>query len=166
MARLALIAGEVIYVNLTTPVLRHTYVVLRAVLVTGVIAIAVGYLDAHFGADVGADPTAAFFRQLLLGLWAIVMLFGLVLPVVKKQRRRIIVSDRRLLLRAPGLRGAVTDIPLENILGVTRHGQDVHVQVLGSRRPLVIQRVPKAKKFCESVEVLAAHSRSRVPYLR
>ncbi|PRQ10803.1 hypothetical protein C1Y63_09675 [Corynebacterium sp. 13CS0277] len=174
MARLHLVPGEVIYVNLTTPLLRNSYLVLRAILLTGLVWIGVGFIDNYLlaggytfdGTTFPPNDGALLLRRGLLVAWAVLMVTALVIPVWKQQRRRIIVSDRRLLVRSPGFAGAVMDVPLDQILGVARQGSDVQVRILGARRPLVIAKAPKAKRFAESLDILAAHSRGHVPYLR
>ncbi|APT84170.1 hypothetical protein [Corynebacterium aquilae] len=167
MAALGLIPGELVYADLTTPLSRLAFPLTQAMLATGITGIAIGFIDAQWlngntGLLVDYGP---LLRTTLLVIWALFILIKLILPAIGSRRRRIIVTDQRLILRAPGLRGSVTSVELEQILGAQRQGSTISIRILGARRPLIIDKAPKAKKLTHTINELAAYNRATVPYL-
>lgn len=147
--------GERVIVDLTTPYRRLVFPVFEAVIITGVIWAVVGYLD---GPSAWVEPG---LRNLLVWAWLVLLAWRLGLPAARGRRRRFTVTDRRLLLRPARLTGGSDSIDLAVVRGARRRRGSVELSILGADRPLVIPRVPRARRAVEAINTLLTARASR-----
>lgn len=81
-----------------------------------------------------------------MGVWAVLAAWRFGLPLIRQRRLRVILSDRKLLVRRAGLRTGFDSIPLSYIQRVQRRRNTLVLGVGGHHRPYVINQVPKARK--------------------
>ncbi len=144
--------GEQVYVDLTSPLGSMVFPILELIIITGVCWIGVGYLDRlpdMFGYTPATDFPAGT-RDLILGIWAVLSTWRFGLPLIRQRRYRITVTDRKLLVRPPGIRSRYDSIPLSYMRDVRRRRNTLILGVGGQSRPYVVNNVPKARKV-ESV---------------
>lgn len=132
--------GERVRADMTSPPGTVVFPFLEAVVTTGLVWMAVGYLD---GPGSMIDP---LLRNALVAVWAVLLVWRFLLPVVRERRRRFIVTDRRIIARAPSLKSRVDSIPLRDVHSVRRHKGGISVAVFGLDRPLYFPSVPRGKK--------------------
>ncbi|WP_080796254.1 PH domain-containing protein [Corynebacterium pacaense] len=140
--------GERVFVDLTAPLSTLFFPVLELIIITGVCWMGVGYLDRLPGLD-GSSPAAAFpvgTREALLWLWVLLSTWRFLIPLVRRRRQRLTVTDRRVLIRSPGLRSRYDSIPLSHMQGVRRRRGTLYLGLGGQERPYVVPEVPKARK--------------------
>lgn len=131
--------GEVARVDVTAPFRALTFPLLELVLVTGVSWIGIGWLDAR-----ATDPV---LRNALVLLWAVLVVWRFVLPVVRTRRKRFVVTNRRVIARAEGLRAATDSIPLMDIVGVRRRRGGISLAIRGYDQALYFPDLPRTKKI-------------------
>lgn len=134
-------------VDVCAPLGSLTFTVIKAAVITGVAWIAVGVLDGPYA---GSVPMAA--RNLLVGFWALMMLWQFVLPVARSRHQLFQVTDRRVRVR-PGRLGARADsIALPAIIDARRRRHStLALTVRGYQRPLIFENVPRARKIAEII---------------
>lgn len=132
--------------DLTSPLRTLTFPVLELILVTGLSWMLVGWLDRP---DMVVDPQ---LRNTVVLIWAVLALWRFALPLLKARRRRFVVTDRRIVVRAGTLRGRTDSIPLQDIRSVTRRRSGITLAVSGYDRPLHFPDVPRAKKVTQMIE--------------
>ncbi|MDO5670144.1 MAG: PH domain-containing protein [Corynebacterium sp.] len=140
------VKGEVVRADLTSPLRTLTFPVLELILVTGLSWMLIGWLDQP-GSVV--DPQV---RNGVVLVWALLALWRFVWPLLKSRRRRFVVTDQRLVVRA-GAFGARTDsIPFRDIRSVQRRRGGIYLSLIGYQRPLYFPDVPRAKKVTAMIE--------------
>ncbi|WIM72959.1 hypothetical protein QP028_04160 [Corynebacterium suedekumii] len=80
--------------DLTAPLHTLTFPVLELILITGLCWMGIGWLD---------QPGQVIDIQLRNGvvlLWALLVLWRFVLPLLRARRRRFMLTDRRIIVRA------------------------------------------------------------------
>lgn len=129
--------GELLLADVTSPLSSLIFPLLELVLITGVAWMAIGWMDVTPAVDV-------LVRNATVGVWAVLVLWRFVMPVVRARRRRLVVTDRRVLVR--GSRGAVDSIPHQQIHSAHRTKGGLDIAVHGFARPLHYDSVGKAKQ--------------------
>jgi len=145
-------AGDHIHVDLTAPLSNMFFPLMEFIAITGVCWMGIGFLDQLPGID-GSNPAASFppgTRNLLLAIWAGLSVWRFGLPLIRQRRFRVIVTDRKLLVRREGLSSKYDSIPLSYINRIQRKRNSLVLGVGGHHRPYVINKLPRAKKV-ESV---------------
>lgn len=140
--------GEQIYVDLTAPLSTLIFPVLELIIITGVCWMGIGFLDQRPGLD-GTNPASLFppgTRDAVLALWALLVTWRFLIPVIRKRRQRLTITDRRLLVRPSGVCTRYDSIPLSYVQGFQRRRGSVFLIVGGQERPYVLRDIPKAKK--------------------
>lgn len=132
--------GEVVHADLTSPLRTLTFPVLELILITGVSWMLIGWLDRP---DIVVE---AQLRNSIVLIWFLLALWRFGLPLVQARRRRFVVTDRRVIVRAASLRTRVDSIPLREIRGVRRRRRGVSLAIAGHDRPLFFPDVPRTKK--------------------
>lgn len=127
---------EVVLADVCAPVSSLTFPLLELILITGVAWMAIGWMDI----TPAADP---MLRNAVVALWAVLVLWRFVAPVIASRRRRFIVTNRRVLAR--GKRGAVDSIPHRQIHSARRERGGITVAVYGFDRPIHFERVGKTR---------------------
>ncbi|WP_115685176.1 hypothetical protein [Corynebacterium senegalense] len=128
--------GEVLLADTCVPVSALVFPLLETIVLTGVCWMAIGWMDSH--------AVAAGFRNLVVGLWALLVVLRFVVPAVSSRRNRFVVTDRRVLARSG--RGGVDSIPLGQIHSARRSRGGLSLAVYGFEQPLHYPAVGKAKK--------------------
>lgn len=146
-------------VDVRPPLCSHLTEVAELIVITGVCWAIIGYLDrTHI-----PTPTPELnLRNSILIVWAVLVLLRFVLPIRRSRKRRITVTDDALRVRAPGLRGTTDTYPIEQILQVDRKRNDLHLILVGWDRPLVIPRVPRAKKVQQVIRAIRAEHQQQL----
>ncbi|WBT09321.1 hypothetical protein PAB09_03035 [Corynebacterium sp. SCR221107] len=139
---------EYVLVDVTSSLASLTYPVVQLTLITGVAWMGIGFIDQP-QPEVIVDTG---MRNIFVGVWALLVLWRFVLPVIKARRQRLILTNKRLILRAPGLRGYSDSIPLHAIRQVMRRGKSLHLAIRGYDRPITINDVPRARKVAEIID--------------
>ena len=138
--------GDRIHADLTSPLSAMLFPIFELIAITGICWMAIGFLDQLPGID-GTNPADSFpARNLLVGIWAILCAWRFGVPFIKQRRFRVVVSDRKLLVRRPGLSTKYDSIPLSYVHRVQRRRNTLVLGVGGQHRPYVISQVPKARK--------------------
>lgn len=129
--------GELLLADVTSPLSSLIFPLLELVLITGVAWMAIGWMDV-------TPAVGVLVRNATVGVWAVLALWRFVMPVVRARRRRLVVTDRRVLVRGP--RGAVDSIPHQQIHSAHRTKGGLDIAVDGFARPLHYDSVGKAKQ--------------------
>ena len=140
--------GDRIHVDLTSPLSAMLFPIFELIVITGICWMGIGFLDQLPGID-GTNPADSFpegTRNLLVGVWAVLAAWRFGLPLIRQRRFRVILSDRKLLVRRAGLRTGFDSIPLSYIQRIQRRRNTLVLGVGGHHRPYVINQVPKARK--------------------
>ncbi|AZA09844.1 hypothetical protein [Corynebacterium pseudopelargi] len=124
------------------------YPVMELVVITGLCWMGIGWMDRE---HTFLDP-GPMLRNALVGLWFILVLLRFVLPVIGARRRRIIVTDHRIIARDAGLSSKVESIPLSTVRHVQRRRKDITLSVAGLDHLVLLESVPKAKTVAASIE--------------
>ncbi|QGU03890.1 PH domain-containing protein [Corynebacterium comes] len=138
--------GEVVRADLTSPLRVLTFPVLELILVTGLSWMLIGWLDQP---GMAVDPQ---LRNTIVLIWAVLALWRFVLPLFKARRRRFVVTDRRIVVRAGALRARTDSIPFRDIRSVKRRRSGITLAITGYDRPLYFPDVPRAKKVTAMIE--------------
>lgn len=138
--------GEVVRADLTSPMRTLTFPVLELILVTGLSWMLIGWLDQP---GMGTDPQ---LRNAVVLIWAALAFWRFVLPLLKARRRRFVVTDRRIVVRAGAWRARTDSIPFQDIRSVKRRRSGITLAIKGYDRPLYFPDVPRAKKVTQMIE--------------
>lgn len=128
---------EVVLADVSAPISTLVFPLLEAVVITGVVWIALGWFDVNFELD-------PLVRNLVVLGWVLLVLWRFIVPVTRARRRRFVVTDRRVLSRGP--RGAVDSIPRQHIHSARKTGGGISLAVYGFERPLFFDQVGKPKQ--------------------
>lgn len=153
--------GERVRADMTSPARALTFPLLETIATTGIIWMIIGYLDNPYTAYV--DPIV---RNVLVAIWAILLVWRFVLPVLRARRKRFIVTNHRVIARAPGLRSKVDSIPLRQVHSARRYKGGISIAVFGHDRPVYFPAVPKAKKMEAMINESRAGMMRRPPLPR
>ena len=135
--------GEVKHVDVTAPYSALLWPVLELVLITGICWIGIGWLDVQV--NNGAFDVA--IRNAVVGLWALLSVWRFALPVIRQRRKRFIVTNYRVIARAPTFKGQTDSIPLRDIVGVRRRRGGISLAIRGYDRAIHFPDVPKTKRI-------------------
>ena len=86
-------------------------------------------------------------RNAVVAIWAGLSLWRFVLPVTRLRRKRFIVTNHRVIARAPTFQGQTDSIPLRDIVGVRRRRGGISLAIRGYDRALHFPDVPKTKRI-------------------
>lgn len=152
--------NEVTYVDVTAPFRSLTFPFLELIIVTGVCWMGIGWLDVNeLPGQAAAFLTDRQARDGLLGLWAILVVWRFVLPLLRARRKRFVVTNQRVIARA-GRLGARTDsIPFHDIVGVRRRRGGISLAIRGYDRPLYFPELPKTKAVERAIDEQLANQR-------
>lgn len=148
MAGIRLQQGEEVRVDVTAPLTRLMLPVCELLLITGLCWMGIGFLDKS-ALDPNNDPT---MRNGVVLLWAVLSCWRFALPVVRARKERIIVTNQRIILRAPGLMGAKESIPFHAVRYIGRIRKNISLAVAGYSRPILLPNVAKAKYVVNEIE--------------
>ncbi|RNE48778.1 hypothetical protein [Corynebacterium alimapuense] len=138
--------GEVVRVDLTSPLRALTFPVLELILITGLCWMAIGWLDRP------EQLVDIRLRNSVVWVWAALATWRFVLPLLRSRRRRFMLTDRRLIVRAEGFRAPVDSIPLRDIRTIQRRRNAISLSIQGLPRPLYFSGIPRAKKVTSLIE--------------
>ncbi|GAA1472328.1 hypothetical protein P4N68_03905 [Corynebacterium felinum] len=136
--------NERLLVDLTSPVHATVFPFIELVAITGVAWMLIGYFDGP-----GLNPD---MHNVLVGLWAVLVCWRFFFKVFSLRRRRIVVTDQRIVVRSAGLAGAVATFPLSAVRQVARRRGTIMLAVMGADRPVIIPEVPQAKRVQAIIE--------------
>ncbi|QGU06575.1 Bacterial membrane flanked domain protein [Corynebacterium occultum] len=142
MSGIQLEAGEKVRVDLTSPLTSLTFPFLELILITGLCWMGIGYLDRP---DL-ATTIPTDLRNAVVVIWLLLVTWRFILPLARSRRRRFMVTDRRVLVRAGTFKARTDSIPLRQIHHVDRRRNRIALALGGFDRPLHFKDVPKAKK--------------------
>ena len=128
--------GEYRLVDVTGPYRALTFPFLELILVTGVLWIVIGWMDAN-AVDVA-------YRNAVVVLWALLGAWRFVLPLMRERRRRFIVTNTRVIARTGS---KVDSIPLVDIAGVRRRRGGITLTIRGYDRVLYFPSLPSTKRI-------------------
>lgn len=134
------------------------YPILESIIYTGISWIIIGYVDAHFSLGV-----AGVVHNMMLVFWLLLLLLRCVLPMIRLRRRKIMVTNQRIILHTAALRGTWESIPLSQVRDVARRRKDIYLAVAGNDRSIYLPKVPKAKRAVEVIEQLIARPQEAAP---
>ncbi|MGP6173803.1 PH domain-containing protein [Corynebacterium sp. A21] len=134
--------GEQVRIDLTSPLSSLTFPVLELILITGLCWMGIGYFDRPDLA--GTIPLD--LRNAVVVIWLLLATWRFLLPVARSRRRRFVVTDQRVIVRAGTFQAKADSIPMHQIQGVNRRRNRISLVLGGFERPLYFRDVPKAKK--------------------
>ncbi|MDO5077186.1 hypothetical protein [Corynebacterium sp.] len=131
------------YVDVTSPLRAMAMPVVEMLAFTAAFWMLVGFLDRDF------YP----WRNLVVLVWALCVLWRFVLPLLKQRRRRLTVTDTEIRVRNPGLFSRTMTIPMRVVRGAGRHRDmlTLHTQA----GPVYVTGVPKAKRIADTINQLS-----------
>ncbi|MGD7003048.1 PH domain-containing protein [Corynebacterium halotolerans] len=147
MAGFRLERGEQVKVDLTSSLSSLTFPLLELILITGLFWMGIGYLDRP---EV-IESVPMELRNAVVIIWLALAVWRFVLPVIRARRRRFVVTDRRVMLRAGRFGARVDSIPLRQIQGASRRRNRISLAIAGYQRPLFFRDIPKAKKAVAAI---------------
>ncbi|MCS4491483.1 MULTISPECIES: hypothetical protein [unclassified Corynebacterium] len=150
MMSIRLAPGERVFIDLTSPLSALFFPLLEILTVTGLAWMAIGYLDRPELSGT-YDPK---IRNLIVLMWAGVVVFRLVTKIVTLRRRRIIVTEHRLLLREAGWTSSIFSAPIEQVQAVDRHRNTIRLMLRGQQRAFSMTHVPQARRVFAVLEDL------------
>lgn len=127
---------EVVLADVCAPLSSLTIPLLELVAITGVAWIAIGWMDVTPHVDLA-------LRNLVVLIWALLVAWRFLVPLVASRRRRFVVTDKRILAR--GRRGAVDSIPLRQIHSARRKRGGISIAVYGFAQPILFEQVGKTR---------------------
>lgn len=131
--------------DLTAPLTTLTFPVVESLLATALCWMAIGYVDREWNPQL---------HNLIVAVWALILVWRLVLPLVRRRRQRFALTTERIIVRGQGLRTREDSIPLHQVVGATKRRKGLYVDVAGMSRPLVFDGVPRAKKVTAEINQL------------
>ena len=117
--------------DLTSPMRTLTFPVLELILVTGLSWMLIGWLDQP---GMGTDPQ---LRNAVVLIWAALAFWRFALPLLKARRRRFVVTDRRIVVRAGAWRARTDSIPFQDIRSVKRRRSESPWRSRGTTAPSI-----------------------------
>ncbi|HIW96111.1 MAG TPA: hypothetical protein H9867_06485 [Candidatus Corynebacterium gallistercoris] len=141
--------------------------VLELVLITGLIWLVIGWIDAELArmsvsllgfetvpltalpaqVDNATAAGLVWLRRGLIVLWLILAWRRCIKHLIFRARSRMVLTDRRLITASGHLRSQIAQIPLHSVVDARAHGSTVAVYIIGQRMPVELHSVPQAKKF-------------------
>lgn len=172
MAQIDFDPDEVILAELSPSRRSVLFPVLELLLISGLIWLGIGLIDAHFISVATANfgyhfaPPSAVTQQLpnteleallwlrrgLLVLWVVLAWRRCIRHIVYRHRSRMILTDRRLITASGHMRSQITSIPLHQIVDARQRGGRVNVYIVGARMPYQLDYVPQAKKLAKMIQ--------------
>lgn len=167
MSKVRFEPGEVVLAELSPSRRSAFFPILRLVLITGLIWMAIGLIDGHLASEatrlLGYEPnpltmvgeltrndaliSLVWGRRALLVLWVILAWRQCIRHLIYRQRSRMVLTDQRLITATGHWRSDIAQVPLAHIVDARQRGQEVSVYVVGARMPVVLRQVPHARKF-------------------
>lgn len=168
MAKVTFAPDEALLADLSPNRSSVLFPVLELVVITGLVWLGVGLIDAHFDSvarntfgAVYAPPSAIvamlpqdqtltallWLRRLLLVAWVWMAWSRCIKHLLFRARARMMLTNQRLITMTGHLRSEVGEVPLRHIVDARHRGSDVAVYTMGARLPMVMHNVPQAKKF-------------------
>ncbi|MGO1951097.1 hypothetical protein [Corynebacterium casei] len=135
--------GEVKHVDVTAPYRALLWPVLELVLITGICWIGIGWLDVQ----VNNQAFDVAIRNAVVAIWAALSVWRFVIPVMRHRRKRFIVTNHRVIARAPTFQGQIDSIPLRDVVGVRRRRGGISLAIRGYDRAIHFPDVPKTKRI-------------------
>lgn len=141
--------GEHKLADVTAPLSALTLPVLELIVLTGLAWMGIGWMDVNgvpsiAGITPGDYPTV---RNGLVGLWAIMILWRFVLPVIRQRRKRFIVTNQRIIARTGSLGGRADNIWLGDILTARRRRGGISLAIRGYEHGIFVPDVAKNKQI-------------------
>ncbi|MGV0397235.1 hypothetical protein ACUY3M_02725 [Corynebacterium suicordis] len=168
MAKVTIDPHEVLLADLSPQRRSVIFPVLELIVITGLIWLGVGLIDAHFDAVAQAtfgvhySPSSVVVAQLpqdqtlmvllwlrrgLLILWAVLAWRRCIRHLVFRARSRMMLTNERLITASGHWRSQISEIPMAHIVDARHRGSDVALYTMGARTPVMLHNVPKAKRF-------------------
>ncbi|MGM5593476.1 hypothetical protein QZG57_01045 [Corynebacterium glucuronolyticum] len=144
--------NELILADVTTTFRHLTMPAIRLLLATGVCSIGVGVFDRPAGAELAGVALPPEWRSLVLAIWTVWVLIGFVWPVLMSRTARTTITTKRIITRKPGLFVRPQSIFYEEIDAIHRRSSSLVISTYTSRRPVVIDNVPKTKQLVQLIE--------------
>ncbi|WPF66622.1 MULTISPECIES: hypothetical protein [unclassified Corynebacterium] len=137
---------ERVVVDVSAPLSTLIFPALEAILLTGVAWIVIGYVDRP---EVSVSMN---LRNALVGVWALGVVWRLLLPILRARRQRFMVTTQRIVVRGPGLGARTDEISLRQVRGARKYGRGrVALGLIGYDRPVVFARLPRPKKVAQAI---------------
>lgn len=160
--------GEHTYVNVTATMRAMVFPTLELLLISGVMWMLIGYFDRipvydEFGEQTGLT-LGVQGRNILVLIWMLLCVLRFFLPLIRVCRSCLIVTNYRVLLRAPGLTTSMDTIPIQSIHSAGRRGNNITLNIHGFG-PVHLQNMPRTKKVAQTINELVAASRQPMHYV-
>lgn len=168
MAKVSFAPDESLLADLSPNRNSVLFPVLELIIITGLVWLGIGLIDAHFDrvaratfGVVYAPPSLVatmlpqdqtllvlvWLRRLVLVAWAWLAWSRCIRHLVFRARARMMLTDQRLITATGHLRSEISEVPLAHVVDARHRGSDVAVYTMGARLPIVLHNVPQAKKF-------------------
>ncbi|QDZ42109.1 hypothetical protein [Corynebacterium sp. sy039] len=145
---LVVAADEDIIVDVTAPLSRLAYPVIRLTLLTALCWMGIGYIDQP-------QPYVIIetgMRNIFVGIWFFLAFLSLGVPIIKNRRNRLVLTDSRIIIRHFGIGSHTESIPLYAITGVRGKGKKLLIAIEGYAKPIMLDDVPRAGKIARLIE--------------
>lgn len=137
--------SEQLRYDLTAPLTSLTFPVIKALFLTAVCWMAIGWVD---------NQNIPDLHNGIVALWFFLMCWRLLLPMLRSRRQRFALTDQRIIVRAPGFLTREESILLVHVRGAYKKKGALYVDVAGRARPLVFRDVPRAKRVAAEINQL------------
>ena len=142
---------ETVLADVTVPLWHLSGAVVNVVLATGVCSMVLGLFDRPAGAELLGVVLPAQWRIGVIGVWALWVLFGFIVPVVGGFLAHTVITDRRIVTRPPGLFARSEEVSMRHVIGVDRRSSDIHLVLYGGQDPLTLRHMPRAKELARRI---------------
>ena len=145
--------GEHVLVDVRAPLREMIFPFLETVLVTGVLWIVIGWFDAADAGRYGVGPLRLppEWRNGFVFLWAVLVVWRFVLPLLRKRRRRMIVTDHRIIFRADGFRARPRTLAISAVTWAEKERGLLAVYLRDSDLPVYYSGLPKIRKIARMI---------------
>ena len=144
---------EHVLVDVRAPLREMFFPFLEMISITGGLWIIIGWFDAADAGRYGVGPLnlPPEWRNGFVFLWGMLILWRFVLPLLRKRRRRMIVTDRRILFRDDGFWTRPQTILMSSVTWAEKERGQLAVYLRDSDLPVYYQGLPKLRKVAEMI---------------
>ena len=147
------VPGEHVLVDVRAPLREMVFPFLEMIAATGVLWIIIGWFDATDAGRYGVGPLhlPPEWRNGFVFLWVVLVIWRFVLPLLRKRRRRMIVTDRRIIFRADGFRSRPRSLAMSAVTWAEKERGGLAVYLQDSDLPVYYGGLPKIRKIARMI---------------
>ena len=144
---------EHVLADVKAPLREMVFPFLEMIVVTGVLWIIIGWFDAADAGRYGVGPLhlPPEWRNGFVLLWAVLVLWRFLLPLLRKRRRRMIVTDRRIIFRGDGFRARPRTLSMSAVTWAEKERGLLAVYLRDSDVPVCYRGLPKVRRIARII---------------